>query len=173
MIFNVLRIASMVLVGLVVSACNSSEGRKHAVDDQLAKIQARLTPVVESLPHFSTNPVLPYQEANLRSPFDSSFFEIKSDIKQLDPAHQKELLEAYPLESLKLVGILHQDNLSWALVMTPDETLYRVTLGHYLGKNCGKIVRITDNSIQLIEMMPNGSDNGKQRSAELSLFQGN
>ena len=165
-------IALTLLVGLVISACNTFEERKRVVDNQIAKIQARKMPLAEPLPPFSINPVLPYRDADLPSPFDIPLFETEDYIGQLDPIHQKEPLEAYPLESLKMVGTLHQDNLSWGLVIAPDETLHRVTLGHYLGKNCGKIVQITDESIQLIEMMPDGLDSKKQRSVELSLFQG-
>ena len=48
----------------------------------------------------------------------------------------KEPLEAFPLESLKMVGVLQQKNTNFALIKA-DTGLYRVKVGNYMGQNFG------------------------------------
>ena len=43
-----------------------------------------------------------------------------------DLNRRKEALEAFPLESLQMVGTLEQKQVRWALIKTPDSNLYRV-----------------------------------------------
>ena len=65
--------------------------------------------------------------------------------------HVKQALENFPLESLKMVGTLQQNKLTYALVKTPDNNLYQVKIGNYLGQNFGIITLITDSEIKLTD----------------------
>jgi len=74
-----------------------------------------------------------------------------------DPNRRKEELEVYSLDSLRMVGTLEQDDQTWGLVKTSDGTIHRVTQGNYMGLNDGKITRISEDKIELIELVPTGS----------------
>jgi type IV pilus assembly protein PilP len=50
-----------------------------------------------------------------------------------------------------------------------DRLLYQVRVGNYLGQNYGKIVRITENSIQLREIIQDVTGEWIERDTELVL----
>ena len=53
--------------------------------------------------------------------------------------------------------------------MKVDKLLYQVRLGNYLGQNYGKIIRITENSIQLREIVQDATGDWIERTASLDL----
>ena len=74
-----------------------------------------------------------------------------------DPNRRKEELEVYSLDSLRMVGTLEQEEQTWGLLKTSDGTIHRVAPGNYIGLNDGKITRISEEKIELIELVPTGS----------------
>ena len=88
---------------------------------------------------------------------------------QPDFNRRKEPLEAYPLENLKMVGTLQQQKVMHALIKTPDNSLFRVRAGNYMGQNFGRIVAISDSTIALKEIVQdsNGSWEEKDQSMQL------
>ncbi|MFO1433749.1 MAG: pilus assembly protein PilP [Candidatus Competibacteraceae bacterium] len=71
-----------------------------------------------------------------------------------DPNRIREELEKYTLTTLKMMGTLRmQDGNLWALIKAPDGVVHRVKEGNYLGNNHGKITAITEQRIQLIEIV--------------------
>jgi type IV pilus assembly protein PilP len=74
-----------------------------------------------------------------------------------DPNRRKEELESYALDSLRMVGTLEQEEQTWGLVKTSDGTIHRVAPGNYLGQNDGRITQISEEKIELIELVPTGS----------------
>ena len=86
-----------------------------------------------------------------------------------DPNRIREELEKYTLSSLKMLGTLRmQDGNLWALVKAPDGVVHRVKTGNYLGNDHGRITAITEQRIQLIEIV-NESNHWIERDAFLSL----
>ena|SRR5579872_6635310 len=53
-----------------------------------------------------------------------------------------ETLTKYPLSALSMAGIINKNNQTWALVKTPDQHVYPVTVGGYIGLGGGKVVHI-------------------------------
>ena len=84
---------------------------------------------------------------------------------------RKEPLEAYPLESLKMVGTLAKGKTMYALVRTPDKDLYQVRQGNYLGQNFGVITGVSDGEIKLKELVQDGAGDWTERSSTLQLIQ--
>jgi len=68
-------------------------------------------------------------------------------------ARPKEPLEAYPLESLKYVGLLAKQKLTYALIKTPDGNVQQVKIGNYLGQNFGIVTEISDTAVTLKEIV--------------------
>ncbi len=87
-----------------------------------------------------------------------------------DAARPKEPLEAYPLESLKMVGTLSQKGVTYALVRA-DSSVYRVKIGNYLGQNFGVITGITDNLINLKELVQDASGDWTERKIALQIIE--
>jgi type IV pilus assembly protein PilP len=64
---------------------------------------------------------------------------------------RKEPLEAYPLDSMSMVGSVAKQAQPFALLRV-DNLLYQVKLGDYLGQNYGRINKITETQIVLREI---------------------
>jgi type IV pilus assembly protein PilP len=71
-----------------------------------------------------------------------------------DFTRRKEELESYSLDTLRMVGTLSMNSLLWGLVKASDGTIHRVQVGNYMGKNHGNIVQITEDNIELMEIIP-------------------
>ncbi len=87
---------------------------------------------------------------------------------QPDPNRRREPLEAYPLEALKMVGVLKQKEF-FGLVKTPDNNLFQVKTGNYLGQNFGRIVAVSDGSIKLKEIVQDSNGNWEEKDQTLLL----
>ena len=86
-----------------------------------------------------------------------------------DMNRRREPLEAFPLEGLKMVGTLEQKKEVFALVKAPDNTLYRVKAGNYLGQNFGRITAINESSIKLKEIVQDSGGNWEEKEQVLLL----
>lgn len=79
-------------------------------------------------------------------------------------------MEAYPLESLKYVGILSKNKLTFALIKTPDNAVQQIKLGNYVGQNFGRVTLITDAEVVLKEIVQDDlSGDWIERDASLAL----
>ncbi len=88
-----------------------------------------------------------------------------------EPGRQKEYLEQFPLDALKLVGELGFGGQTYALIIDPHGLVSRVTVGNYLGQNNGRIVAVTPSEIEISEIVPDGTGGWVERPASLSLGQ--
>ena len=88
---------------------------------------------------------------------------------QPDLARRKEPLEAYPLENLRMVGTLQQNKQTYALVKSPDNNLFRVKSGNYLGQNFGLITEISESTIKLKEIVQDSGGDWTERVSTLTL----
>ena len=86
-----------------------------------------------------------------------------------DLARRREPLEAYPLESLRMVGTLEQKKQMYALIRAPDNTLFRVRGGNYVGQNFGRIVGISESAIKVKEIVQDNSGNWEEKDQTLLL----
>lgn len=81
---------------------------------------------------------------------------------------RKEPLEAYPLDSMRMVGSVVKDGRNYALLRV-DNLLYQVKLGDYLGQNYGKIVKISETDIALREIVQDAAGEWIERPSALQL----
>ncbi len=59
---------------------------------------------------------------------------------------RKEPLEAYPIDSMAMVGSVLHNGQPYALLKV-DNLLYQVKQGDYLGQNYGKITKISETNV--------------------------
>jgi type IV pilus assembly protein PilP len=91
---------------------------------------------------------------------------------QPDLNRRKEALEAFPLESLQMVGTLEQKRVHYALIKTPDKNLYRVKVGNYVGQNFGVITAVSDAAVTLKEVIQDPSSGSwTERTSNLQLLE--
>jgi type IV pilus assembly protein PilP len=81
---------------------------------------------------------------------------------------RKEALEAYPLDSMSMVGSVVKQGRQYALLRV-DNLLYQVKVGDYLGQNYGKITKITETEIALREIVQDAAGEWIERPGSLQL----
>jgi len=98
-----------------------------------------------------------------------------SQTKSSGPApdlnRRKEALEQFPLDALRMQGTLVQDGENWALLKAPDGSVHRVQVDNYVGQNYGRIKSITEESVNVVELISNGANGWQERDASLALDQ--
>ncbi len=114
---------------------------------------------VEPLPDVKLPEQFVYNAFELPDPFKPR--KLKSEAGSVRPDQEnrvKEALEAYPLENLKLMGMMQRKGVNYALILDPDGKLHYVKAGNYMGQNFGLITKITPESLTLKEIVPDGGD---------------
>jgi type IV pilus assembly protein PilP len=155
----------------MLSACGSE---KHAdlrafVKESDNLPRGRIPPLPEVVPYTPVE----YAAFDLTDPFKPRKIEppkgatIAGGI-QPDVNRRREPLEAYPLEALKMVGVLKQKGF-FALVKTPDNNLFQVRNGNFLGQNFGRITEISDTAIKLREIVQDSNGNWEEKDQTLLL----
>ncbi|HET6600270.1 MAG TPA: pilus assembly protein PilP [Burkholderiaceae bacterium] len=81
---------------------------------------------------------------------------------------RKEPLEAYPLDSMSMVGSLTKAGHPYALLKV-DNLLYQVKPGEYLGQNYGKITKITETGVTIREIVQDAAGEWVERNTTLQL----
>ncbi len=81
---------------------------------------------------------------------------------------RKEPLEAFPLDTMALVGSLLPAGRQVALVKV-DNLLYQVKVGNYLGQNYGKVTKVTETEVSLREIVQDAAGEWIERQASLQL----
>lgn len=86
-------------------------------------------------------------------------------------SRRKEPLEAFPLDSMSMVGSVNRKGVPYALLKV-DNLLYQVKVGEYLGQNYGKIMKISETEITLREIVQDAAGEWIERPTTLQLQEG-
>jgi len=81
---------------------------------------------------------------------------------------RKEPLEAYPVDSMSMVGSVMRGGRPYALLKV-DNLLYQVKPGDYLGQNYGKITKISETDVAFREIVQDAAGEWIERMSALQL----
>lgn len=81
---------------------------------------------------------------------------------------RKEPLEAYPLDSMSMVGSVMKQGHQYAF-MRVDNLLHNVKVGDYLGQNYGKITKISETDVSLREIVQDAAGEWIERTSAIQL----
>lgn len=159
----------IIALALLVSACGPDKG--DDLDQFMAEAGNDMRVRVEPLPE--VKPYIPMQyneDGALNDPFKARKATAKTGALQPDLNRPREALEAFPLESLKYVGMLSKSKMKFALVSTPENNVQQVKIGNYIGQNFGIVTDITENSVVLKEIVQDEiSGDWTERTSSLDL----
>ena len=156
-----------------LAACGSGEFEdlKAFVNQSGAGLRGK----VEPLPQVAPYEPFAYGGFELPNPFAPRKKETTrtgGSGPQPDMDRKREALEAFPLESLKMVGTLERASHHWAVIKTPDHNLYRVHQGNYMGQNFGKITMVSDATVTLQELIQDTTTGSwSERTSTLQLLE--
>ena len=89
-------------------------------------------------------------------------------VKAPDMDRRRELLEGYPLDTVKMVGALNKKGLVFA-VLEIDGNVHHAKIGNYIGMNFGMITHISENAVHIKEVVQDASGEWVERDAKLEL----
>jgi len=161
----------LLLASAALSACTQSNEDLHAY---IEETKSKHLGSVQPLPTFEPYKNFTYSAVELRDPFEAAFEEeqnqqVVSNSLRPNATRPKEPLESYPLDTLRMVGILTQHENTWGLVKDPNNVVHRIQTGNYAGQNEGQIISVTEKQIDIIEIIPDGIGGYIERTAALAI----
>ncbi len=140
----------------------------------VAEVKSRPAKPIEPIPEIKTFEPFTYTAFDLRDPFSppASAQEGKGGGLRPDTARRKEPLERYPLDALSMVGLIEKDGRTLALIRSSDGLIHQVAVGNYAGQNYGRIIRIQEDRVDLIEIIPDGAGGWVERPASIAMREG-
>ncbi|WP_440107380.1 pilus assembly protein PilP [Acidovorax sp. BL-A-41-H1] len=146
--------------------------------DQRANTKSRVTPLSEpkkfTPESYAVESSLdPFNQLKLTQALRRDSTQVASNATLIAPemARRKEPLESFPLDAMTMVGSLNKTGAPTALLKV-DNLLYQVRVGNYLGPNYGKVVKISENQIQLREIVQDATGDWMERITSLDLQEG-
>jgi type IV pilus assembly protein PilP len=118
----------------------------------------------------------PYAAADAVDPFSSQKLAVALKRDERAPSsllaaelnRRKEPLEAYPLDSMGMVGSVNKQGRPFALLRV-DGLLYQVKPGDYIGQNYGRVLRVTETELVLREVVQDAAGEWIERNSTLQL----
>lgn len=155
----------------LLSGCTKNNDDLNAY---INSIKSKHQGTVKPIPQFKPYKNFIYSASELRDPFQQ---EAEQSIDEADAKNAlkpnktrpKEQLEGFPLDTLRMVGILEQNNIKWGLIKDPNSVVHRVLPGNYAGQNEGQIILISENTIEFLEIVADGLGGYIERKAALAL----
>lgn len=146
--------------------------------EQRAITKPKITPLTEPKKYnpeiySADSGIEPFNQLKLTQALRRDSNQISANASLIAPemARRKEALEAFPLDTMAMVGSLNKSSIPTALVKIGG-LLYQVRIGNYLGQNYGKITKITENQIELREIVQDATGDWIERVASLDLQEG-
>lgn len=168
------KFACLVVASVALSGCvrgvTSTPGNAPNLQEWVENVKARPAPPLDPLPVMQQFETFEYAAQDMRDPFSTAFRRDDAGSgPRPDSDRRKQTLEQFPLDSLDMVGTLHTGAAMVALVMAPDKVTYRVSPGGYLGQNDGRVTSVSEDRIELVELVPDGAGGWLERPASIAL----
>ena len=180
-----IRLTIVPLAILGIAGCVSSD--MSDLEKQVSKIMSKPGGRLEPLPEIKPYEAYVYEsgKSGARNPFkrfyvveqslaieesegpvdDGLTEEMRNEIQN----RNREELEGFELDSIKMVGTLQSEDNHWGIVIDPDGVVHRVKTGNYIGLNIGKITSIEEEQIEVREIIKDNSGRYGERKALLPL----
>ena len=167
----------LIPLAALLSTLAACGGDMSDLDRFIDETKTRHHGKVDPLPEFPPYRTFTYTVAGVRDPFrpqtDLSASPVAEETEYTGPrpeaTRRREPLENYPVDALKMVGLLQQRAQTWGLVRDPEGTIHRVQPGNYAGQNHGKIVSVAETRIDIVELVPDGLSGWVNRDAQLAM----
>ncbi|NNE37487.1 MAG: pilus assembly protein PilP [Gammaproteobacteria bacterium] len=180
---KLIRLFMLIVCNVVISGCVSPDisDLQQYTQEMLARPGGRIEPLPEIRPYeaytyqcVELDCVDPFQLFYEQRPpqqeevVDTGLTrEMEMEIKN----RNREELEDFELDSLKMVGTMEDEMEHWGIVVDPDGIVHRVSVGNYMGRNIGKIVNVFEDRIELREIVRNNQGRWEERQAALALIE--
>jgi len=165
-----LRHTLLPVVLLALAGCGGEP--EEDIHTWMQNVVTRKPPAVAPIPAGAPYNPSAYLGFNNPDPFNPSRMATESDAEvrivakltgqpdQQAKADRNNILEVYPLSSFKMVGYLILNEKTMAAVAVED-ILKQVKVGDYIGSDFGKVVRIEEHQITVVEKVRTAGEDGE------------
>ncbi len=166
---------TLLILGLSTLLVSCGGDGMQDLRQYVKKVKARKPGRIEPLPEIKQIETFVYSQGDSRNPFQLSQASEAEEMAQTgdglapDFNRRKEELEQFPLDSIRMVGTVDMESTVWGLVRTSDKTIHKVKVGNYMGQNHGQVTSITEDKIELTEIIPKKPKGYMERQASVSL----
>lgn len=168
-----LRLIGLMACAAALSACSGEQEELQAwMEQQKREVKPSVQPLsppkkFDPQPYLSSAGVEPFSIQKLTVAIKQEARQ-PSSLLAAEVNRRREPLEAYPLDSMTMVGSVVKQGRQYALLRV-DNLLYQVKVGDYLGQNYGKITKITETDVSLREIVQDAAGEWIERSGALQL----
>jgi len=162
---------ALLAVAAIAMLTGCTGGKDEDLMSYIDSVKARPGGRIEPLPQIKPYETFRYQAASMRSPFVYNRPKAKGSSDGVRPLQNrtKEYLEQFPLDTLDMVGVLNKNATQYALLKTSDGLVHRVVVGNYIGQNEGRVISISQSSVELEELVADGVGTFYKRPASIGL----
>jgi len=150
------------------------------VQDVLQRPGGRIKPLPEIKPYEAyayqsgameaRDPFEPFYQARPPAAIEQAVDTGLSEEMEREIKHRnREELERFELDSVRMVGTIENNKTKWAVVLDPDGVVHRVKTGNYMGRNIGKIINISEDRVELREIVQDNQGRWEERQASIAL----
>lgn len=163
----------LALTGALLAGCSGgTDELQQWMDEQ----RQQTRPTVKPLTPPKTFQPQPYEAQAVVDPFSTQKLTVAlrreatqpSSLLAAEMKRRREPLEAFPLDSMAMVGSVARDGRPYALLRV-DNLLYQAKVGDYLGQNFGRITKISETEITLREVVQDAAGEWIERTSTLQL----
>ncbi|WP_423598042.1 pilus assembly protein PilP [Roseateles sp. MS654] len=167
------RLVGLLVVGATLAGCSAGiDELQQWMDEQ----RQQMRPSVKPLTPPKTFQPQPYVAEAVVDPFSTQKLTVAlrreatqpSSLLAAEMKRRREPLEAFPLDSMAMVGSVQRDGRPYALLRV-DNLLYQTRVGDYLGQNFGRITKISETEITLREVVQDAAGEWIERTSTLQL----
>ncbi|MDD3482770.1 pilus assembly protein PilP [Azovibrio restrictus] len=168
-------------LALFVVALWGCAGAEHEelqqwMNDSAKDMRGRVAPLPEIKPYEA----VPYEVDSLLDPFNPAKIEPEGKGRRgtgnsggLQPDFEaremrNSIMEKYPLESMHMIGFMNINNKPMAAIQV-DQLVKQVKVGDYVGLDFGVITKITEQEIEIREVVEDSSGDWSERMNTLQL----
>lgn len=161
------------LAALALVGCSAEhEELRQWMEQQRREVKPSVTPIqppkkFDPQPYTGAQAVEPFSQQKLTVALKQEARQPNS-LLSAEMNRRKEPLEAYPLDSMSMVGSVTKRGQPFALLRV-DNLLYQVKVGDYLGQNYGRINKIDETEIAMREIVQDAAGEWIERPATLQL----
>ncbi|MEA3149926.1 MAG: type pilus assembly protein PilP [Gammaproteobacteria bacterium] len=162
-------VCAAIAASAVVAGCS---GGQSDLQSWIAATKKKPGGRIQALPEVKPYETFAYSVSNMRSPFQPQGpSAIGGGSASLRPSarRNREFLEGFSLDTLKMVGTFKVGSSFYGLVQSKDGLVHKIQPGNYLGQNDGKVTDISGSKISLVEIIPDGLGGYIERPASLAL----
>jgi type IV pilus assembly protein PilP len=166
----------VLMITAILAGCGLSD--EGEIQQWMSDLKQSMKPTTQPVPEPKEFAPFAYDAHGQVDPFDPQKIlmavarqaQARASASALKPDldRRREVLEGFPLDQIRMVGMMRQGGNNVALLETNGST-HMVRVGNYIGQNFGLVSRITETEVTLKEIVQDAAGEWVERPAKLEL----